>query len=83
MSHFYTTWKRQKTRIGKYTSLIQLDEEWHFKQKISARVHKRRSKAHQKNMLYESTLNLTNKKYFPKTISQYEFGYGILENCQQ
>ena len=34
-------------------------------------------------MSYESTLNLTNKKYFPKTISQYEFGYGILENCQQ
>ena len=28
------------------------------------------SKAHQKNISWENTLNLTNEKYFPKIISQ-------------
>ena len=38
---------------------------------------KRRSKVHENNMSRECALILTNKKHFPKTISQREFGYGL------
>ena len=43
---------------------MQLFETWKLKQKISARVQKKKEKAHQKNMSRESTLKFDQWKTF-------------------
>ena len=62
---------------------MQLDEKWNFKQKISARVHRKKTKSSSKICHVKALddvkaleANVANEKRFPKNIGQYEFFYG-------